>query len=232
MASSTSKHTYLDWARYPGDTIPSTLQPYPILYEKVQPGCSLLDIGCGEGVVALDLLAKGYGPIVGIDVNEDGIHRANASLESRSADQKERCRFEMRDALNTGFEDDSFECGIMQAFMTTLTTPHDRISALKEARRVLRNGLYMAVFMQTWHHPVYYERYHQGERETGKMGSFYACDPVSNEILYQAHHYAERELVDLILEAGFTIEYWSYERFLSRTGNSVNGAVVWAAANK
>lgn len=229
MTSSSRSHTYLDWAKYPGDTIPSTLQPYPILYEKVEPGQSIVDIGCGEGIISLDLLAKGYGPITGIDVNEDGIARANQSLANRPEAQRERCRFEKRDALNTGFEDGAFHTGIMQAFMTTLTTPIDRIQALKEARRILSGGLYLAVFMQTWRLPQYYERYLDGERETGKVGSFYARDTESGEILYQAHHYSERELVDLLREAGWSIDYWSYEQFMSRTGNPVNGAVIWAS---
>ncbi|MDP8243038.1 MAG: class I SAM-dependent methyltransferase [Candidatus Hinthialibacter antarcticus] len=232
MASSTGKYTYLDWAQYQGDTIPSTLQPFPIFYEKVKPGQSILDIGCGEGIISLDLLAKGFGSITGIDVNEDGVRRSNASLENRPEEQKARCKFEQRDGLNSGYPDNAFYAGIMQAFLTTLTTPLDRVTVLKEARRILQGGLYLAVFMQTWNSPLYYERYMQGERETGKLGSFYARDSDSGDILYQAHHYSERELVDLLREAGWVINYWSYEQFLSRTGNAVNGAVIWATTGK
>lgn len=223
-------HTYRDWEKFPVDNIPSTLQLYPILFERIQPELRIIDIGCGEGTISLDLLAKGYGPIIGIDLNEQCVECASERLKQRPEAQQNRCRFELRDALDAGYEDGIFDVGIMQAFMTTLTTPHDRASALREARRILKpdGGLYMAEFMQTWRHPLYYRRYIEGERETGKMGSFFARDLESGEILYQAHHYSERELVDLLLEAGFKIQNWSYERFITRTGNTINGAVIWA----
>lgn len=224
--------TYRDWETFPVDSIPSTLHPYPILYERIEPDQRIIDIGCGEGIVALDLLAKGFGPIVGIDVNEEGIQRANDRLANRPESQQEKCCFQVRDALDTGYPESHFDVGIMQAFMTTLTTPSDRLAVLREAHRIIKpeGGLYLAEYMQTWWHPKYYKRYIQGEHETGKAGSFFARDPESGEILYQAHHYSERELVDLLLEAGFQVSYWSYERFITRTGNTINGAVIWASS--
>lgn len=225
-----NERSYLDWGSFAVDNIPSTLSLYPILYEYIEPGSPIIDIGCGEGTISLDLLAKGYGPTLGIDINDEGIERANQNLLKRPEEQRERGRFQRLDALNTGLDEHSFRCGIMQAFLTTLTTPQHRSAALHEARRVIhpKGGLYIAEFMQTWYNPMYYERYVKGERETGKKGSFLARDPESGEILYQSHHFSEKELVDLLLEAGFGIHSWAYERFQTRTGNIITGAIIWA----
>ena len=133
------------------------------------------------------------------------------------------------DALKTDFKDNYFDHGIMQAFLTTITTVEDRIKVLKEARRIIKpnGGLYLAVFIQTWHIEKYRKKYEKGERETGELGSFYAYDKNTGKLQYMAHHYTERELSYLFKNAGFKIEYFKYEVFTTRSGNKINGAVIY-----
>lgn len=49
---------------------------------REQPGRSVLDVGCGTGVLALVALRSGARPVLGIDISEPAIHaaRANAAL--------------------------------------------------------------------------------------------------------------------------------------------------------
>lgn len=143
---------------------------------------------------------------------------------------KDLCKFDVRDALGTGYEDAEYDVGIMQAFMTTLTKPEYRNKALKEARRIINSdgGLYLAVFMQTWHKEKYLIKYEEGESETHELGSFNAYNIKTGEFQYQAHHYSERELVYLLRNSGFKIDSWEYKVFTTRSGNKVNGAVIWA----
>lgn len=221
--------SHQDWNLFRGEAIPGSMPLHPIFFEKIRPGHSLVDIGCGAGRVCFDLLQRGYGPITGLDQNEDGIRIAREKRRALAVDPPSRCQFEKRDALQTGFEDQAFDAGIMMAMLTTFTTPETRLQVLREARRIIRRGggLYISAFMQTWHHPLYYERYLRGEQETGVLGSFFAKDK-SGSIALQAHHFAERELVDLLHEAGFTIEYWEYGKVRTQTGNIINGAAIWA----
>lgn len=229
MTTSINPKSHEDWNQFSGKAIPGSIPLQPIFFEKILPGHSLVDIGCGAGRVCFDLLKRGYGPITGFDQNEDGIRIAHERLSGMEVDPSCRCKFERRDALQTGFEDQAFDAGVILAMLTTLTSPENRLQVLREARRIIRpgGGIYLTEFMQTWHHPLYYERYLRGERETGILGSFFAKDK-SGSIALQAHHFTERELVDLLREAGFTIEYWEYRKVRTQTGNTINGAVVWA----
>ncbi|MBN2328496.1 MAG: class I SAM-dependent methyltransferase [Candidatus Omnitrophica bacterium] len=229
MTTSKNPKSHEDWNQFSGKAIPGSIPLQPIFFEKVYPGHSLVDIGCGAGRICFDLLKRGYGPITGVDQNEDGIRIAREKLRDMDADHPDRCQFEKRDALQTGFEDQAFDAGVILAMLTTFTTPETRLQVLREARRIIRRGggLYLTEFMQTWHHPLYYERYLQGEQETGVWGSFFAVDK-SGSIALQAHHFTERELVDLLHEAGFAISHWEYSKVRTQTGKTINGAVIWA----
>lgn len=222
-------HTHRDWNQFKGEKTPGTFSLQPFFFENVHPGDSIVDIGCGWGRICFDLLQRGYGPLTGIDQNEDCIRFAEEKRRSLPENQQLICRFERRCALETGFADDTFDAGTIMAVLTTLTTPEDRLQALREARRIVRKSgsLYIGEFVQTWRHPTYYKRYVQGEKETGELGSFFAKDK-SGTISFQAHHFTERELVDLLQAAGFQIAHWRYADVMTQTGNVIGGAAILA----
>lgn len=228
--SDSGAHTYQDWAKFKGDKIPSSLAIDPFLYSKIRRGEPIIDIGCGFGRTSFEILENGYGTIVGCDINENGIRYANEVLSNLDEQSRTRCRFEIMDALRTEFHNGAFTFGIMQAFLTTLSVPEHRKLALAEARRVIKpdGGLYIADFIQTWHQERYRSRYEKDYKETGELGTFNAYDPDTGALLYRAHHYTEQELVRLLLDAHFQVEHLEYRVFTTRTGNEINGVVIWA----
>ena len=101
----------------------------------LRPGMRLLDVGCGPGTITLGLAAvTAPGEVVGIDVDEGEIARAReeaAKLGIATA------RFEVANAYELPFEDDSFHAVFSQAMLEHLQRPED---ALKEMHRVLRDS--------------------------------------------------------------------------------------------
>lgn len=218
------------WKEFVEDKIPSSVNLYQILFKKIEPNQRIIDVGTGFGKVAFELLSDGYGPIVGIDINKNGIDFANKQLTELPDKYQGLCEFKQLNALDTGYDDNYFDHAIMQAFMTALCQPMDRIQVLKECRRIVKpsGGLYLAVFMQTWHSKTYRDKYEQGYKETGELGSFNVYDKDTGDLIYIAHHYTEKEISGLLLNAGFQIDYFNYEKFETRSGNIVNGAVIYA----
>src|ERR1700741_2904232 len=63
---------------------------------NLKPESSVLEVGCGSGRYALDLATTVGCSIVGLDVNAQGVHNANALAGAMGL--KERARFEQCDA--------------------------------------------------------------------------------------------------------------------------------------
>jgi len=221
---------YEDWKKFGGNEIPSSLKTFDTLYRHIKKEEPIVDIGCGFGKTVFELASRNFGPVCGFDINVHGIENAMATAKTLPKEIRQKLRFEVEDALETSYSESEFTYGIMQAFLTTLSNDEHRKKALAEARRIIspQGGLYLAVFMQTWHNEKMRRKYEKGEKETGEVGSFKAYNKVTGELEYVAHHYSERELVCLLLEAGFCIEEFHYRVFTTRGGNRVNGAVVWA----
>ena len=224
--------TYLDWVSFQGAEIPSSLSTYPTLYDSISrfESPKVLDIGSGFGKTCFEIASNTSATVHGIDINPSGVEYSLELRQQMPHSVRSRLSFSIGDALSLPFPDSSFNVVVMQALMTTLTSPLHRSMALSEARRVTKNigGLYVSDFIQTWHIKSRYDRYMVGLEESGELGSFFAYNESKTEREYQAHHYSEKELVDLLNNAGFEIRIFDYHKFLSRTNNVVNGAVIWA----
>jgi ubiquinone/menaquinone biosynthesis C-methylase UbiE len=118
----------------------------------------------------------------------------------------------------------------MQAFLTSVPDPQEREKIIREAFRVLKpeSYLYLVEFGQNWHLKLYRKRYLQDFSVTKEEGSFLACNPETGEIEYTAHHFSEKELVFLLVNNGFDIDYFRVEELRTRTGNKISGFVVVA----
>ncbi|MPN00728.1 hypothetical protein SDC9_147924 [bioreactor metagenome] len=101
---------------------------------------------------------------------------------------------------------------------------------IAEAFRVLKSGgyLYLVEFAQNWHLQPYRERYLQDFPLTKEEGSFLARTPETGRVEFIAHHFTEKELVFLLVDSGFEIDYFRVEELRTRTGNKILGFVIVA----
>ena len=94
---------------------------------------SVLDIGCGDGALALALWERGASPVIGCDVDRRMIGSAAAEAVQRNA----AVRFLLADAERLPFRDNSFGLVTMIAVLAFVAQPQ---AALREIARVLEPG--------------------------------------------------------------------------------------------
>lgn len=213
------------WKSTKAKAIPATVKLQPVFYDYGHAGDGVLDIGCACGEVCNRLASAGF-DVTGVDVNQEALKQA--MLSSKERKHLKNPFFLQADASALPFANEIFEIAIMQAFLTTITTKDGRSIIIREAWRVLKPGgyLYLADFGQTWHSKLYRERYINDLSLTKEEGSIIAYDQKTGEKAYISHHFTEKELVFLLVENAFEIEFFRNEEFTTRTGNRVNGFVV------
>lgn len=221
------------WETVSGINIPSSLELYPIIHKYLREGDKILDIGCGFGKISLELASLGYS-ITGIDINAEAVKLSKAIAKSLDLNKKTKGKVEFKvgNASALPFRESSFDFAVMQAFLTSVPNPQERFRIIQEAFRVLKpeGYLYLAEFGQNWHLKLYRKRYLQDFSVTKEEGSFLALNPKTGEIEFIAHHFSEKELVFLLIDCGFEIDYFKVEELKTRTGNKINGFVI--VANK
>nr|WP_321497344.1 methyltransferase domain-containing protein [uncultured Methanolobus sp.] len=219
-----SKHEN-PWIDVEGEDIPATIKLDPVVFRYTRPDAHVLDVGCATGKVSIELASHEFS-VTSIDINHDALEMtAKAATES---DIPITPAFARATAVALPFTDGSFDVVIMQAFLTVVVTKDDRLTIVREACRVLKPDgyLYIADFGQTWHSQIYRERYLRDLPVTREEGSFLAYDEKTGEVAYTAHHFTEKELVFLLIESGFEVEFFKRDTFVTRTGNRVNGFVL------
>jgi 27-O-demethylrifamycin SV methyltransferase len=102
---------------------------------RLEPGLEVLDVGCGTGAPAARL-AEEHGVLVtGITTSPVGVEAAAARAAAAGLDG--RARFELRDGMDNGFPDESFD-RVWALESSHLMRRRDRLVA--ECARVLRPG--------------------------------------------------------------------------------------------
>lgn len=219
------------WETVPGKNIPSSLELYPIIYNYLQDGDNVLDIGCGFGKISLELASLGY-LVTGIDINPEAVKLSKAAANNLELDRKieGRAEFQVGNASFLPFHRSSFNFVVMQAFLTSVPDPQERARIIQEAFRVLKpeGYLYLVEFSQNWHLKLYRKRYLQDFPVTKEEGSFFALNPETGKDEFIAHHFSEKELVFLLVDCEFEIDYFRVEELKTRTGNKINGFVIVA----
>ena len=110
------------------------------LLPALAPGARLLDVGCGPGTVTVDLAARvAPGEVVGVDRSAAVLEDARAHAAEKGA---QNVRFEVGDAYELQYEDDTFDVVHAHQVLQHLTDP---VAALREMRRVTRPGGVVAV---------------------------------------------------------------------------------------
>jgi ubiquinone/menaquinone biosynthesis C-methylase UbiE len=105
----------------------------PFLLRLARPGQSVLEIGCGTGLMAL-ALARGGRRVTGIDVSRVALERAR----SRAPGMRE-LEFTLVSGVNLPYTDALFDCAYSIEVVEHLHE-HDAQTHFTEVRRILRPG--------------------------------------------------------------------------------------------
>ncbi|MBU4216196.1 MAG: methyltransferase domain-containing protein [Actinobacteria bacterium] len=121
------------------------------LVPELEPGFRLLDVGAGPGTISIDL-ARYVAQVVGVDASAQVVAQAQAAAHEAGATN---VRFEVGDAYQLAFDDDSFDVVHAHQVLQHLSDP---VAALREMRRVTRPGGIVAVrdsdySAMTWYPP-------------------------------------------------------------------------------
>jgi ubiquinone/menaquinone biosynthesis C-methylase UbiE len=98
-------------------------------------GCSVLDLGCGNGRIALALAAQGYAA-EGLDISPSMIAEARAAATAAHAD----VRFEVGDAVALPHDENDLDAVVYGCNGIGHLTRDGKSACLRELRRVLRPG--------------------------------------------------------------------------------------------
>lgn len=218
---------YSDWEKFMGEKIPSSLELNPILFKYIKEESKIIDVGCGFGKVSIQMALKGF-CVEGIDINRNGIETAKKA--AKKLNLEEQLKFMVGNATELPYDNETFDIAIMQALLTAIVDKEDRNKIMKETYRILRpmGCLYIAEFGQTWHSKLYRERYLKYLSITKEEGSFLANNGETGGVDYIAHHFTEKELVFLLVNNGFEIDFFEIREFKTRSGNRVNGYTIIA----
>jgi ubiquinone/menaquinone biosynthesis C-methylase UbiE len=216
------------WNQFKGKETPSTVEIHESFFKAVPKNSHVLDFGCAWGRVAFQLQKLGYN-VTGFDLN---INAVNTALESAKLCENRggKVKFNKANAMDLPYLDGSFDACIIQAFLTTINAPLDRIKVLSEAHRVLKkNGiLYLADFGLNWKNLHYREIYRRDYISTMELGTFIVKEDSKalGEDLFTVHHYTRKELIDLVKD--FTVENFHETVFTTFHGNRTKGYIVIA----
>jgi len=101
---------------------------------QLQPGESVLDVGCGVGTTAIEAARRFGAQVTAIDIADIMVERTQANV--RAAGLKEHVRVAKGDILALDHPDASFDCVIAEA----VTMFVDRAKAISELVRVCKPG--------------------------------------------------------------------------------------------
>ncbi len=166
----------------------------PPLRRFLRPGSTVLDVGCGPGVIALDVArAVEGGSVIGIDRKPDRVE--SAAIRAFEVGVK-NVDFQQGDGLALTFEDNFFDL----AYSThVLEHIQDRVTALQEMKRVVKpNGLVVCSVLDSSTATFYppcpsMEAIYRGWARLSDIVNFDKGDPGLG-----------RRLFSLAIEAGFS----------------------------
>jgi ubiquinone/menaquinone biosynthesis C-methylase UbiE len=105
------------------------------LLERLRPGVSLLDVGCGPGTITADLAARvAPGSVTAIEVAPEVLEDAERLIAERGLDNVD---FAVADVHALPYPDDAFDVVHAHQVLQHVTDP---VRALREMRRVCRPG--------------------------------------------------------------------------------------------
>ena len=153
---------YDEWAaKYDQDLLGSLQYAGPrVTAERfaalVAPDATVLDAGCGTGLVGGELAARGFTTIDGIDISQGMLDQAAAKGCYRAVQRADL-------TARLPFGDDAYDATIC---VGTLTEGHVGPEALDELLRVTRQRVVVAILSRIWE-PLGYQAYVAGLESKG-----------------------------------------------------------------
>lgn len=121
------------------------------LLPELEPGMTLLDVGCGPGSITRGLAARlAPGAVVGIDLSEETLEAARQDAQARGL---ANLRYEAGSVYALPFPDGAFDVVYAHQVLQHL---RERDAALREMLRVLRPGGLVAVRDVDWATAAYW----------------------------------------------------------------------------
>ena len=170
---------------------------------KVGAGTRLLDVGCGDGLIAFGALERGAAEVVFSDVSSDLLDRCRELADEAGA--LERCRF-----VQAGAEDLGPVPGASVDAVTTrsvLIYVEDKARALREFRRVLAPGGRISLFEPINRYFIDVDRRYPAAYDVGPLEDlaervtavYRDISPMAGPMM----NFGERDLLDMAETAGF-----------------------------
>lgn len=117
--------------------------------DRLKPGMTILDCGCGPGTITLGLAqAIDPGQALGIDIESSMVAQATSRARERGINNVE---FRVDDITNLSLPDDSFDLVFASAVLEHLPNP---VLGLKEIHRVLKSGGHAVIIKTDWEEPL------------------------------------------------------------------------------
>ncbi|MBA7710182.1 2-methoxy-6-polyprenyl-1,4-benzoquinol methylase [subsurface metagenome] len=105
----------------------------------------VLDVGCGVGITACNIVKRYSCKVVGVDISEEMIARSNERAKRKGVEG--RIEFQVADAQNLPFQDALFDVVISESATAFL---EDKQSAINQYVRVTKPGGYIGLNETTW----------------------------------------------------------------------------------
>jgi ubiquinone/menaquinone biosynthesis C-methylase UbiE len=116
----------------------------------LQPGFSVLDCGCGQGSITLDLAELvAPGTVVGVDMDVSQLEIARQAATERGITN---VSFQQGNVYALPFADATFDAVLAHTLLVHLS---DRLGALKQLRRVLKSGGMVGISDDDYHTVTY-----------------------------------------------------------------------------
>lgn len=159
---------------------------------------AILDVGCGNG--RLTTFISNEVVYTGVDNAENIIKIAQEQYGSATR------HFAVSSMESLTFPDNSFDCVVACASLHHVAGYSLQLQALREMRRVLREGGFLVMTVWNLRHPHYRELYNftddDFEKNGGNMEVPYKAD---GELSHRfVHAFTEEELETLLVDAGFS----------------------------